>query len=154
MLLPLCAAASAASSLTSKGLASSLRLLEPPCFIWVVPGNSFWVRSEPQVVELCWKQRSTTNPVVDIISALKRQSSGLCLFLNTGRWNTDDSAAKLAHVLLVSCWEAKLSDGWQYFSRRKCTMVLWRHVSSMKRSAIFKCFYPFFPHKQQIIVRV
>lgn len=71
MFFPLCAAF-AASSLISKGLAASWRLLEPPHSVWVVPGNPCWVTSVPQVGELCWKQWSTTNPAADIIDVLKK----------------------------------------------------------------------------------
>lgn len=69
-------------------------------------GGSFWARSEPQAGELWWKQRSTTNPALDIIKLYKRKSSGLFLFLNTHRCNMDDSSAKSAPVLL----EAKLGS--------------------------------------------
>lgn len=150
MFFPLCAAF-AASPLISKGLAASWRLLEPPRFVWVVPGNPCWVMSVPQVGELCWKQWSTTNPAADIIDALKkRQSSGLCLFLSTGRCNMVDSAAQTAHVFLVCCSEAKFSDGWQYFSRRKCATVLWRQCSPGKEvlSSVFQSFFPLLNSKR------
>lgn len=69
-------------------------------------GRSFWARSELQAGELRWEQESTTNPALDMIRLYKRQSSGLCLFLNTHRCNMDDSPAKSVPVLL----EAKLGS--------------------------------------------
>lgn len=69
MLFPVCMAA-AASPLPSEGLPASLSFLEPLPVIWVVPGNSLCVRSEPKVGKLQWIQCSTTNPSSLMLSVL------------------------------------------------------------------------------------
>lgn len=73
----------------------------------------------------------------DVISTWWKQSSGPCLFPNTGGCDADNSVAKPAHVLLAGCRQAKLSDEWQYFSRRKCGVVIWRRISPRRRGAVF-----------------
>lgn len=116
-------------------------------------GGSFWTRSEPQAGELWWKQRSTTNPALDIIKLYKRKSSGLFLFLNTQRCNMDDSSAKSAPVLL----EAKLGSKAFWWvttlqQERTCYGVV--ETFSGKRSAVFRVSLLFSPHKQTVCSKI
>lgn len=91
-------------------------------------------------------------PSCGYYECFKRAKLRPLLLFENRRCHTDDSAAKPARMLMVSCWEAKPSDGWQCFSRRKCSLVLWRHMSSRKRSVIFSVSILFFPYKQQMII--
>lgn len=69
----------------SEGLPASLRLLEPPPIIWVVPGNSLCLRSEPKVGKLWWIQWSTTNLSSLMLSVLdESKAQALASFQTQG----------------------------------------------------------------------